>query len=120
MPTNIVIARHRHDDQRGGRVLRFGRLERRHAVEDRFDAGHRRAAVRERRQQQETVSGTAVERRQRFDRRRDGGRPSGGAKSAHGDQRSISPMKPNVGTAKTRADSRMPRRLASSEDQPRS
>ena len=50
---NIVIAstRHRHQRRRGVAALR--RPERRHAVRDRLDAGHRRAAVRERRQQHE-------------------------------------------------------------------
>ena len=44
---------HRHRHERGGRVLGLGRAERRHAVRHRLDAGHRGAAVRERRQQQE-------------------------------------------------------------------
>ena len=54
---------HRHERRRG--VLRLGRRECRDAVRDGLDARHRRAAVGERRQQQEASSATAAPRARR-------------------------------------------------------
>ena len=56
MPMNIVIASTAIVTSVADGVLRFRRPERRHAVRDGLDAGHRGAAVGERRQQQEESS----------------------------------------------------------------